>query len=159
MERSFMSSEMQAYADFSQTEEGDVKGVIVKGGTVGGAGGGPAGPGMFKAYYAFNVDKSENLYCEKLLSAEKISFGEPGSIVAAANQDVIITGPTAAIKPIVGDTLTADELSSNGLSTALNVYQLLRVQKRNQCGNMESILKLELSILVRPIQKGTISNL
>ena len=66
-----MSSEMQAYADFSQTEEGDVKGVV-KGGTVGGTGGGPAGPGMFKAYYAFNVDKSENLYCEKLLSAEKI---------------------------------------------------------------------------------------
>ena len=118
IERSFMSSEMQAYADFSQTEEGDVKGVIVKGGTVGGTGGGPAGPGMFKAYYAFNVDKSENLYCEKLLSAEKISFGEPGSIIAAANQDAIITGPTAAIKPIVGDTLTADELSSNGLSTA-----------------------------------------
>ena len=118
MERSFMSSEMQAYADFSQTEEGDVKGVIVKAGSVGGTGGGPAGPGMFKAYYAFNVDKSENLYCEKLLSAEKISFGEPGSIIAAANQDAIITGPTAAIKPTVGDTLTDAEITANGLSKA-----------------------------------------
>ena len=54
MERSFMSSEMQAYADFSQTEEGDVKGVIVKGGKLEQ---GPTGAAMFKAYYAFNVDK------------------------------------------------------------------------------------------------------
>ena len=52
-----MSSEMQAYADFSQTEEGDVKGVIVKPGMAGGAGPGSLAGDMFKAYFAFNVDK------------------------------------------------------------------------------------------------------
>ena len=113
MERTFMSSEMQAYADFSQTEEGDVKGVIVKGGE---AGAGPTGAAMFKAYYAFNVDKSENLYCEKLLSAEKISFDQNG-LLTAANQDAIITGPTAAIKPTIGNALTESELATAGLST------------------------------------------
>ena len=116
MERSFMSSEMQAYADFSQTEEGDVKGVIVKGGSVTGSGGPPTG-GMFKAYYAFNVDKSENLYCEKLLSAEKITFDEAG-LLTFSQQDEIVLGPTEALKPTVGATLTESELTSAGLSTA-----------------------------------------
>ena len=113
MERTFMSSEMQAYADFSQTEEGDVKGVIVKGGSEDAPGG-----QMFKAYYAFNVDKSANLYCEKLLSAEKITFAAPESIINSSNQNDTIIGSTDAIKPEVLGVLSEVELSTNGLSTS-----------------------------------------
>ena len=54
----------------------------------------------------------------KIIICRKDFFGEPASIVAAASQDATITGPTAAIKPIVGDALTSEELTSNGLSTA-----------------------------------------
>ena len=110
MERSFMSSEMQAYADFSQTEDGDVKGVIVKAGAT------PTGGNMFKAYYAFNVDKSENLYCEKLLSAEKISFDQD-ALVTEFSQDNTILGPTSVLKPKTEGDLSETELANSGLST------------------------------------------
>ena len=109
MERSFMSSEMQAYADFSQTEDGDVKGVIVKGGTT------PTGGNMFKAYYAFNVDKSENLYCEKLLSAEEISFDQD-ALLTEFSQDKTILGPTSVLKPETKGELSDSDLANSGLS-------------------------------------------
>ena len=115
MERSFMQSEMQAYADFSQTEEGDVKGVIVKGGESGNAGPGSLGGDMFKAYYAFNVDKSANLYCEKFLTSEKIVFDQT-ALIAAMSQDATIAGPTTALKPTVGAALTDSELATAGIS-------------------------------------------
>lgn len=114
IERSFGRSEMQAFAEFSQTEEGDVKGVIVKGGETAATGLTGAGD-MFKAYYAFNVDKSANLYCEKLLSAEKISFDQ-NALAASANQDSIL-GATAGLKPTVGDALSESDLATAGLST------------------------------------------
>ncbi len=115
MERSFMQSEMQAYADFSQTEAGDVKGVIVKGGASDGAG--PTGMGsMFKLYYAFNVDKSANLYCEIFLTSEKISFNQ-NALITAMTQDATIAGPTTALKPTVGAALTSSELETAGIST------------------------------------------
>ena len=115
MERSFMSSEMQAYADFSQTEEGDVKGVIVKPGMAGGAGPGSLAGDMFKAYFAFNVDKSANLYCEKFLTSEKIVFDQT-ALITAMSQDATISGPTAALKPQVGAALTDSELETAGIS-------------------------------------------
>ncbi|MDA9724564.1 hypothetical protein N9V05_01875 [Gammaproteobacteria bacterium] len=116
IERTFGNSEMQAYADFSQTEEGDVKGVIVKGGGLAAAGPGQD-PQIFKTYYAFNVDKSANLYCEKFLKAQKINFDFAG-FTSAAVADTIISGPTDFLKPETGADLNASELTSAGISTA-----------------------------------------
>ena len=113
LERRFMQGEFQAYADFSQTEEGDVKGVIVKGGALSGTGGGDP----FKAVYAFNVDKSANLYCEKLLSAKKLEFDQ-AAFQAMTLSDTTIEGATAALAPEEKADLSSSELSSVGLSTA-----------------------------------------
>ena len=94
IERTFGNSEMQAYADFSQTEKGDVKGVIVKQGglQVGGD------IQLFKTFYAFNVDKSENLYCEKFLSAQKITF-DNSAYQIAVQSDAAISEATSFLKP------------------------------------------------------------
>ncbi len=125
IERTFGNSEMQAYADFSQTEEGDVKGVIVK------PGGLQVGEDiqLFKTFYAFNVDKSENLYCEKFLSAQKITFDDSAYQIALQS-DAAISGATSFLKPETGENLDDSELATAGISTTPKCLSTAASQKK-----------------------------